>query len=99
MRKKNTILGAGCVDNLSQLIETNRNNEFLEVFRKVSTLMHIQEDTHYTHTLAKNIRSMAAEIEMNLDEYLDKKRVPFRTEVFLLILFQELFDKFVTAKS
>ncbi len=96
MRKKNTILGAGCADNLAQLIETEKNNEFLEVFRKVSQLMRIQEDTHYTHILAKNIRSMAAEIEMNLDEYLDKKGVPFRTEVFLLILFQELFDKFVT---
>ena len=98
MRRKNTILGSSYVDNLADLIETEKNNEFLSVFRKVFQLMRIQENTHYSHILAKNIRSMAAEIEMNLDEYLDKNQVPFRTEVFLLILFQELLDKFVVRK-
>ena len=95
MRKKHNIISGNIANSFTQLIESERNNEFVEVLRKVSQLMSINEDTHYTQILSKNIQSMAAEIEMKFDEYLDRKRIPFRTEVFLLILFQELFDKFV----
>ena len=95
MRKKHNFFSGGFAQSFSQLVGANTNNEFLEVLRKVTQLMQIQEDTHYSQILSKNIQSMAAEIEMKLDEYLDKKGISFRTEVFLLILFQELFDKYV----
>ena len=95
MRKKHNIFSGNIANTFTQLIESESNNEFVEVLRKVSQLMSINEDTHYTQILSKNIQSIAAEIEMKFDEYLDRKRIPFRTEVFLLILFQELFDKFV----
>ncbi len=94
MRKKHNFLSGEIATSFSQLIETDRNNEFLEVLRKVTSLMQIKEETNYTQILSKNIRSMAAEIEMKLDEYLDKKGISFRTEVFLLILLQELCEKF-----
>jgi len=95
MRKKHNNFSGGFIQSFSHLIETEGNNDFLGVLRKVSQLMHIKEETHYTQILSKNIQSMAAEIEMKLDDFLDQKEIPFRTEVFLLILFQELFDKFV----
>lgn len=95
MRKKHDFFSGGFTQSFSQLVEADIDNDFLEILRKVTQLMLIQEDTHYTQILVKNIQSMAAEIEMNLDEYLDKKGIPFRTEVFLLILFQELFEKYV----
>ncbi|MHA1451473.1 MAG: hypothetical protein ACTSRD_01275 [Promethearchaeota archaeon] len=95
MRKKHTFFSGDVATSFSQMIETERNSEFLDVLRKVTQLMQIKEETHYTQILSKNIQSMAAEIEIKFDEYLDKKGIPFRTEVFLLILFQELFDEFV----
>lgn len=95
MRKKPNFFSGDIATSFNLLIETECNSEFLDVLRKVTQLMQIKEETHYTQILSKNIQSMAAEIEMKFDEYLDKKRIPFRTEVFLLILFQELFDKFV----
>jgi DNA-binding transcriptional regulator GbsR (MarR family) len=95
MRKKHNFFSGDFAQNFSQLVEANNENEFLDVLRKVTHLMQIQDDTHYSQILSKNIQSMAAEIEMKLDEYLDKKGISFRTEVFLLIIFQELFDKYV----
>ena len=95
MRRKHDFFSGEGTTSFNQIVETNRNNEFLDVLRKVTQLMQIKEETHYTQILSKNIQSMAAEIEMKFDEYLDKKGIPFRTEVFLFILFQELFDKFV----
>ena len=95
MRKKHNYFSGGFVHSFSQLVEMEGNNEFLGVLRKVSQLMQLREESHYSKILSKNIQSMAADIEMKLDEYLDKKEIPFRTEVFLLILFQELFDKYV----
>ncbi len=95
MRKKQDGLSGESATTFSQMVDKNRDNEFLEVLRKVTSLMQIKEETHYAQILSKNIQSMAAEIQMKFDEYLDKKCIPFRTEVFLLILFQELFEKFV----
>ncbi|TFG20813.1 MAG: hypothetical protein EU530_02020 [Promethearchaeota archaeon] len=95
MRKKHSFVSSNLANSFSQLIETERDCEFLDVLRKVTQLMQIKEETHYSQILSKNILSMAAEIEMKFDEYLDKKGIPFRTEVFLLIVFQELLDKFV----
>ncbi|MBN2154744.1 MAG: hypothetical protein JW776_01700 [Candidatus Lokiarchaeota archaeon] len=96
MKKRIDPLILGKSENLIQIFETNKNNEFLKVLRKVTNLMQLDEDTPYTQILAKNIRSMATEIEIRIDEFLDSKNIPFRTEVFLLILFQELLDTFVS---
>jgi hypothetical protein len=95
MRRKHDFFSGEVATNFNQIVETDRNKDFLDVLWKVTQLMQIKEETHYTQILSKNIQNMAAEIEMSIDEYLDKRGIPFRTEVFLLILFQELFEQFV----
>ncbi|MHA1897752.1 MAG: hypothetical protein ACTSU2_10185 [Promethearchaeota archaeon] len=70
-------------------------NIFISSIRKVINLMNVQEDNPYYEVLTRNIHVMASEISMNLDEFLDQLNISFRTEEFLLFLFQELYEQFV----
>jgi hypothetical protein len=82
----------------SQLIESSGNeecNKFINSLKKVVRLLKIDGNEDFSTLLTNNIRTMTADIEMNLDEFLEGLNIPFRTEDFLLILFQELYEQFI----
>ncbi|MHA1728120.1 MAG: hypothetical protein ACTSWY_05260 [Promethearchaeota archaeon] len=73
-------------------------NKFLKSVRKVVKMLDIDERNIYSKVFSENIRRMAAEIEINLDFFLENKKINFRTEEFLLVLFQELYEEFLYLK-
>ncbi|MCP4764379.1 MAG: hypothetical protein GY870_21575 [archaeon] len=77
------------------LYNEGSDNKFLFSVRKVLKLLQIDETGSYSKIFTNNIHSIAAEIEINLDEVLENLKIPFRTEEFLLILFQELYEQFI----
>lgn len=70
-----------------------QNNSFFDAIRKVIRTLNIDENSPYSKLVVKNIKAMAIEIENNIDVYLDELKIPFRTEEFLLILFQALYEE------
>ena len=80
------------------LIDYNLNSDvaqkitFFDVIRNVIRTLNIEEDNPYSKMVVKNIKAIAIEIENNIDVYLEELKIPFRTEEFLLILFQALYE-------
>ena len=70
-----------------------QKSSFFDVIRKVIRTLNIDEDNPYSRMLVKNIKAIAIEIENNIDVYLEELKIPFRTEEFLLILFQALYEE------
>ena len=70
-----------------------QNNSFFDAIRKVIRTLNIDENNPYSKMVVKNIKAMAIEIEKNIDVYLEELKIPFRTEEFLLILFQALYEE------
>lgn len=79
----------------ASLIKDIKNNKFLISIKKVVRFLSINEQNPFANVMSQNIRNMTAEIEINLDDFLEDLKIPFRTEDFLLILFQELYEQFV----
>jgi len=69
-----------------------QKSSFFDVIRNVIRTLNIDEDNPYSRMVAKNIKAIAIEIENNIDVYLEELKIPFRTEEFLLILFQALYE-------
>lgn len=70
-----------------------QNNSFFDAIRKVIRTLNIDENSPYSKMVVKNIKTLAIEIENNIDVYLEELKIPFRTEEFLLILFQALYEE------
>ncbi len=73
--------------------DVSQNNSFFAAIRKVIRTLNIDENSPYSNLVVKNIKSLAIEIENNIDVYLEELKIPFRTEEFLLILFQALYEE------
>jgi hypothetical protein len=69
-----------------------QNNSFFDTIRKVIRTLDLDDNNPCSRLVVKNIRAIAIEIENNIDVYLEELKIPFRTEEFLLILFQALYE-------
>lgn len=70
-----------------------QKSSFFDVIRNVIRTLNVDENNPYSQMIVKNIKAIAIEIENNIDVYLEELKIPFRTEEFLLILFQALYEE------
>ena len=70
-----------------------QNNSFFDAIKKVIRTLDLDENNPCSRFVVNNIRAIAIEIENNIDVYLEELKIPFRTEEFLLILFQALYEE------
>lgn len=81
------------------LIASEDGNKFLNAIRKVIEFLQVKENSSYMEIMSNNISNLSAEISIKLDAMMEELRIPFRSEDFLLILFQELYEQFVLNSS
>ena len=77
------------------LIASEEGNKFLNAIRKVIEFLQVKENSSYMEIMSNNISNLSAEISIKLDAMMEELKIPFRSEDFLLILFQELYEQFV----
>ena len=78
------------------LIADEKSNKFLNAIRKVVEFLQVDDDSPYLTVMSNNISNLSAEISLKLDSFMEEMKIPFRSEEFLLILFQELYEQFVS---
>jgi len=86
-------------DGEALIFHRNDENVFLTLVEQTLRIMQLNNDDPYSDIMIENIRGMCSEIEYNLDEFLQNLNISFRTDQFLLLLFNELYEYFVLKRQ
>lgn len=78
------------IKDLEYLID-DENNPFFKTMKKVVNMLQIGEGDQISNFMEDNILMIAHSIEEHLERFLMDVNIPFSSEIFLLILFNELY--------
>lgn len=83
---------------LEYLID-EEDNPFFKTIKKVVNMLQIGQGDQISSIMEENILMVAHSIEEHLERFLMDVNIPFSSEIFLLILFNELYVLFNEKKK